>query len=325
MSRQARVAVAELTGILRCPATGEGLALCAGGLQTPTGGRRYTLVDGVPVLVVAERSLFDPGALQRRRANSRRRDTRGRLRRALTANRISAENLRHLRELLRPGPRASPARRRRVLVVGGGILGFGIEQLLGHDWLELVETDVYVGPRTAVVCDAHDLPFAEASFDAVIAQAVLEHVIDPVRVVSEIHRVLVPGGLIYSEIPFMQPVHEGAYDFTRWTLGGHRRLLRDFDELAAGAVGGPGEALAWSLRYFGLALAGDAVAIRRLVSLLALLATLPLRWTDRLIGARPAGVDAASGTYLLGRRREQPRADREIVATYRGALGVVAR
>jgi len=89
-------------------------------------------------------------------------------------------------------------------------------------------------------------------------------------------------------------------------------------------VGGPGEALAWSLRYFGMALAGDATAMRRLVGLLVLIATLPLRWADRLIGDRPAGVDAASGTYLLGRRREPPRSDREIVAAYCGAGRPVA-
>jgi len=57
-------------------------------------------------------------------------------------------------------------------------------------------------------------------FDAVWIQAVLEHVLDPVRVVAEIHRVLRPGGLVYSEIPFMQEVHEGAYDFTRFRLSG---------------------------------------------------------------------------------------------------------
>ena len=105
-----------------------------------------------------------------------------------------------------------------MLIVGGGILGFGAGALASSPLVGLIETDVYIGRSTAVVCDAHDLPFADGSFDAVVIQAVLEHVIDPVRAVAELHRVLRPRGLIYSEVPFRQQVHEGAYDFTRWTL-----------------------------------------------------------------------------------------------------------
>ncbi|MGO9883620.1 MAG: methyltransferase domain-containing protein [Solirubrobacteraceae bacterium] len=311
-----------LGDILRCPTTGESLRLSDGYLQTPSDERRYTLTDGVLILVAPERSLFGASAVQRAAPLSRVRRARIWLRRRLTANPISAKNLHQLAELLQPSADGSPAPRRRVLVIGAGIVGFGVEQLLEADWLEVIETDVHIGPRTMIVCDAHDLPFVDGSFQAVVVQAVLEHVIDPVRVVAEIHRILAPSGLIYSEIPFMQQVHEGPYDFTRWTLGGHRRLLRDFDEIASGAVGGPGEALAWSLRYFAVALAGNSAIVRQLVSPLAVVATLPLRWADRWLGERPAGVDASSGTYILGRRREQPRTDREIVAAYEGLPAV---
>ncbi len=52
--------------------------------------------------------------------------------------------------------------------------------------------------------------------------------LEPERVVSEIARVLKPAGMVYSEIPFMQQVHEGAYDFTRFTDSGQRWLFRQF-------------------------------------------------------------------------------------------------
>ena len=44
--------------------------------------------------------------------------------------------------------------------------------------------------------DVQALPFADASFDAVFAHAVLQHVREPVRALAEMHRVLKPGGVI---------------------------------------------------------------------------------------------------------------------------------
>ena len=70
----------------------------------------------------------------------------------------------------------------------------------------------------------------------------LEHVLEPELVVAEIHRVLMPDGLVYAGTPFMQQVHEGPYDFMRFTESGHRWLFRRFERLASGATGGPGAA-----------------------------------------------------------------------------------
>ena len=91
-----------------------------------------------------------------------------------------------------------------------------------------------------VICDAHDLPFKEKSFDAIICQAVLEHVADPYRCVEEMFRVLKPKKFIYVETPFMQQVHMAPYDFTRFTYLGHRRLFRRFKEIDSGIACGPG-------------------------------------------------------------------------------------
>ena len=120
---------------------------------------------------------------------------------------------------------------------------------------EFVATDVSMGPLTALVCDSHDLPFEDETFDGVIVQAVSEHVVDPGRCVDEIYRVLKPRGLVYAETLFMQQVHMGRYDFTRFSHSGHRRLFRQFAELSSGPICGPGMALAWSYQYFLLSFA----------------------------------------------------------------------
>jgi len=51
----------------------------------------------------------------------------------------------------------------------------------------------------------HDIPVDDDHFDAVICNAVLEHVANPIEVVREIHRVLKPGGYFYLSIPFYNP------------------------------------------------------------------------------------------------------------------------
>jgi hypothetical protein len=89
----------------------------------------------------------------------------------------------------------------------------------------------------------------------------LEHVLDPSAVVAEIHRVLKPDGYVYAETPFMQQVHERAYDFSRFTRSGHRWLFRQFDEIDAGPITGPATAFLWSMRYLLRALgAGENLA-----------------------------------------------------------------
>jgi SAM-dependent methyltransferase len=294
---------------LRCPATGVRLRREGAVLRTEDGAREYPIVDGVPVLIAAERSTFGvPARAEPRRGLARRlaaklpRDTKNVGTEALVAR---------LRELLPERP--------RVLVVGGGTLGAGMAELLDDPTVDATETDVWLGPRTQLVCDGHDLPFADATFDAVVCQAVLEHVLDPPRVVAEIHRVLRPDGLVYAEIPFMQQVHEGAHDLTRYTYVGQRRLFRDFDEIAAGAVCGPAMALAWSLRYFAVAVFG-----RRAAQLVPLL-TFWLPHLDRWLVAKPAALDAASSIGFLGRRRETPLGDAEVIAAYRGLNATPSR
>ena len=136
---------------------------------------------------------------------------------------------------------------------------------------------------------------------------------------DEIYRVCSDGGFVYSEVPFMQQVHEGAYDFTRYTLAGHRRLAERFDEIESGAVAGPATALVWSIEHFALALAGGGPRRRTVVQAIVRLCCAWLKELDRLVAHRPAALDGASCTYFLGVRRRDAVSDADIVAAYRGA------
>jgi SAM-dependent methyltransferase len=207
----------------------------------------------------------------------------------------------------------------KVLVLGGSILGDGMNIIASAPRIELLETDVSFGPRTRLICDAHDIPFVDLTFDAVILQAVLEHVADPQRCVEECYRVLKPDGLIYAETPFMQQVHGGRYDFTRFTLLGHRRLFRRFDEIDAGAVGGPGMALAWSYKYF-LGSFTSSRRTRQLTTAFAAYTSFILKYFDRYLIDRPGALDAALGFFFLGCKSNTVLSDRDLVAQYKGLL-----
>jgi SAM-dependent methyltransferase len=206
------------------------------------------------------------------------------------------------------------------LVVGGASAGVGFGVLAEDPQIDCIDVDIALGPRTQVVCDAHDLPFPDGVFDAVVAQAVLEHVLDPVRVVSEMRRVLADQGLVYSEIPFMYPGHGGAYDVTRYTLLGHRRLYRHFDEIASGIQGGPGTSLGLSMWYFLRSLARGRPG-RIIAAGVARLCFFWLKYLDGWLVGRASAIDAASGTYFLGQKRETALSDREVLKSYRGGTG----
>lgn len=65
--------------------------------------------------------------------------------------------------------------------------------------------------------DAGCLPFPTNRFDGVICSELLEHVPSPPLVLSEIHRVLRPGGIALVCVPFLKQIHGDPYDYGRYT------------------------------------------------------------------------------------------------------------
>ncbi len=70
----------------------------------------------------------------------------------------------------------------------------------------------------SVVGDGCQMDFKTASFDTVLNIQVLEHVVEPLKMVKEIHRVLRPKGYAIFLIPQTSVMHElpaHYYNFTR--------------------------------------------------------------------------------------------------------------
>ncbi|WP_456377087.1 class I SAM-dependent methyltransferase [Lutibacter sp.] len=66
--------------------------------------------------------------------------------------------------------------------------------------LEYITADLY-SPIADVKADICDLPFKENTFDIVFANHVLEHIKDDKKAMSELYRVLKPGGMGIFQIP----------------------------------------------------------------------------------------------------------------------------
>jgi SAM-dependent methyltransferase len=100
-----------------------------------------------------------------------------------------------------------------------------------------------------VVADAFTLPFRPQTFDAIFCDSVIEHVAEPERFLVSIAATLKPSGILYLEVPFLQPMHGLPHDFTRWTKQGFRAAAAraGLTVTACDVEMGPGFAMFWLL------------------------------------------------------------------------------
>jgi SAM-dependent methyltransferase len=163
--------------------------------------------------------------------------------------------------------------------------------------------------RIDIVCDLYDIP-EDRQFDTVLCTEVLEHVVDPVRALEKLSRLVRPGGRVIVTAPFTSMTHFAPYHyctgFSRFFYETHLgRLGFDVETLAAN--GGFFDQLDQEL--------GRARKVRRQYSgwpldpvsmVLMFLARLNARLLAALDGPRGARRSAelhSFGWHVVGRRR----------------------
>ena len=115
-------------------------------------------------------------------------------------------------------------------------------------YANVVQIDIFRYPAVDVVASADRLPFADNTFDAVVSQAVFEHLQYPEWAAAEIRRVLKVGGVAKIDTAFLQPEHGYPHHFFNATESGLRHWFRDFDITWSGVE--PFQQPKWALHWF---------------------------------------------------------------------------
>lgn len=91
--------------------------------------------------------------------------------------------------------------------------------------LEIDTPQNRAGKKADYFYDGKLFPFADETFDSLVANEVLEHVFNPDQFLGEACRVLKPGGVTLLTLPFVWDEHEQPYDYARYSSFGIRALL----------------------------------------------------------------------------------------------------
>jgi SAM-dependent methyltransferase len=86
-----------------------------------------------------------------------------------------------------------------------------IERFESIETLDYITADLE-SPLAKVKMDIHQIPFDAHSFDCVLCNHVIEHVENDLLAITEILRVLKPGGWAIIQVPFFEPVPEKTFE-----------------------------------------------------------------------------------------------------------------
>jgi SAM-dependent methyltransferase len=188
--------LAEILPLLRCPITGDLLISEESHLRSSTGVCTFPLLEGVPLL------LRDPASV-----------------RLMPRDHISNLLCEKAEDFLQ--------------TVDGPILNLSAGGSASKA-PNVIEVEFAVFRNTDIVADAHALPFRDGVFSACLCMNALEHYRQPSQVLSEIYRVLKPGGELFLHTAGLQPLHEPPHHYFNVTRFGLEEWLQNFEILNLG-------------------------------------------------------------------------------------------
>lgn len=169
---------------------------------------------------------------------------------------------------------------------------------------DVYNIDIFAYDNVDIVCDITSLPLKDSSVDIVLNLVVLEHVTDPHQVLKEIHRVLKPGGLVFTALPFIQGFHASPYDFSRVTQEGIKVWHKDFDKLEVRPFGGPTSAILNIFQeYIPMLFSFGNKKVHIVIYLITMLCTFPFKFLDYFLIRHPMSKNISSGFVYIGKKK----------------------
>jgi hypothetical protein len=172
-----------------------------------------------------------------------------------------------------------------VLEFGGGDRRLCRPGHLNLEYLRFELADGYA--------DIHAIPFADDTFAATWSQAVFEHIDDPFRAAEELIRVTRPGGLVMTEVAFMQPLHAVPYHFFNMTTWGVQALFANCEILECDWFGDLSTTIEWLTHAVNLHAKVDPAELAAIIE--------KFRSYDALVSHAELRA-AASAVYLVARK-----------------------
>jgi len=199
---------------------------------------------------------------------------------------LHSSQLRLLKEFIREN--LSYSRDITVLDIGCGNRPY--EELFAPYTGRYIGNDVNAGPGVDIVSSAENIDLPDESCDAVLLLQTLEHVNDPLKVLTEVNRLLTKEGYAFITIPACFCYHPGIEkyvpgkeatnpiypDYWRWTQAGIKKLISEnfsYEKIDVQNIGG-------FFQGFGLQFAflmvESAKAINKYLSYLVIFTVVPV-------------------------------------------------
>lgn len=166
----------------------------------------------------------------------------------------------------------------------------------------VINIDLMPYPNVDIVAEAGRIPFINDSVDLVFSIAVLEHVRDPEAAISEIVRVLRPGGSAYIFVPFIQGFHSSPHDYQRYTRAGLEYALRKL-QIVRTENFGPTSGLVWILgEWLSIPLSFGIASLQWRLATFFQVALSPLKFLDFFLRKMPGAENIATGFLVVAKK-----------------------
>lgn len=123
------------------------------------------------------------------------------------------------------------------------------DNYIGVDWTNSLHNNT----KADIISDLNKkIELKDNSIDTAVSLSVMEHLCEPQQFLDETFRILKPNGYFILQVPFQWWIHEGPYDYFRYTPYGLKYMLKKagFEIVELSPTGGFFTSMVTKLNYF---------------------------------------------------------------------------